>query len=223
MENVTKGLNGQLMDRTGQKMGILEVKSYSHFDGKNHYWNVQCECGVKKLKNSAALSNSKLKSCGCLTKAIIRKAKTKHGQSHKNDGAPTRTYKCWCGMKARCTQSSRKGWFDYGGRGITFCERWNSFENFLEDMGEAPKKMTLDRINVNGNYEPSNCRWASAKQQANNRKNNTLITYQGKTQTLQQWSDEIGVARDTLSLRIKSGMPLDRAMSSKRLHRSDKY
>jgi len=219
MNAVTKGLNGQLMDRTGQKVGIMTVHSYSHFDGKYHYWNVDCKCGVKKKLHSPALSNSKLKSCGCLTKEILSNAQTKHGQSHPNNGKPTRTYSAWHSMHLRCRLESRKDWMNYGGRGITVCERWKSFENFLADMGEAKEKMTLDRIDVNGNYEPSNCRWASAKQQANNRKNNTLITYQGKTQTLSMWSDEIGVARDTLSLRIKSGMPLDRAMSKGRLKR----
>lgn len=212
-----------LIDRTGQKIGAMVVESYSHYDGNLHYWNLKCVCGVVKKKSSAALSNSNLKSCGCLTKKILSKARTAHGQSHSVNGKPTKTYTTWRSMKLRCNLKTRKDWAAYGGRGIKVCDRWQSFENFLNDMGEAPEGMTLDRIDCNGNYEPSNCRWATPKQQANNRRSNTLITFNGVTKTLCQWAEEIGVARDTLSLRIKSGMDLARAMTSGRLHKSDSW
>jgi hypothetical protein len=205
------------IDRTGQKVGIMTVESYSHFEDSHHYWNLRCECGTIKKKHGSALSNSKLKSCGCLTKNILSKARTIHGQSHCESGKPTKTYSAWCSMKLRCTLKTRKDWLRYGGRGISICDRWASFDNFLQDMGVASSGMSLDRIDCNGNYEPDNCRWATAKEQANNRTSNTLITFKGVTKTLCQWADEIGVARDTLSLRIKSGMDLARAMTNGRL------
>lgn len=96
-------------------------------------------------------------------------------------------------MKLRCLNPNNHAFSDYGGRGIKICEEWMAFENFLADMGERPDNMTLDRIDVNGNYEPSNCRWATMKEQCNNRRSNFNITHQGRTQTLTQWCEELGL------------------------------
>jgi len=102
----------------------------------------------------------------------------------------TSIYKTWQGMKERCSNPGHKDYHNYGGRGIKVCDRWlESFENFYADMGDKPQGMTLDRIEVNGNYEPNNCRWASHTEQGQNRRNNVRLTYNGETKTLRQWAE----------------------------------
>jgi hypothetical protein len=106
-------------------------------------------------------------------------------------------------MLSRCTNPKTSRFKDYGGRGITVCERWlESFENFLEDMGEKPEGTTLDRIDSDGNYHKENCRWVSPAQNSLNKRNNRYLTFRGKTQTLKEWADEIGIKRSCLVARL---------------------
>lgn len=117
----------------------------------------------------------------------------------------SRAYTSWRGMIDRCTNPNMASWKDYGGRGITVCERWRTFEHFYADMGDPPGGMTLDRIDVDGNYEPSNCRWATTAVQSRNRRNNVFITDDGVTQTLHDWAREKGISAGTLSYRFHQG------------------
>jgi hypothetical protein len=117
-------------------------------------------------------------------------------------------------MHERCKRPGHKSYADYGGRGITVCERWESFENFLQDMGERPKGRTLSRINNEGNYEPGNCCWDTYRSQANNRRSSRLITFSGRTMTISEWSREIGCEHDVLSHRLRSGWPVERALTA---------
>lgn len=127
--------------------------------------------------------------------------KTKHGHNRKSKTSPT--YYSWVCMKTRCGNPNSDSYKWYGAKGITVCDRWkDSFTNFLVDMGERPKGMTLDRIDTNGNYEPSNCRWETEKVQHNNKNSNHLITYQGKTQSVSQWAEELNINVETLFTRI---------------------
>lgn len=120
------------------------------------------------------------------------------------------------GMKQRCYNVNYNGYKKYGARGIKICERWNKFENFLEDIGLPPSlEHSIDRINPFGNYEPSNCRWATQKTQQNNRTNNHRYKFQDKNLTLIEWSDHTGIARKTLFNRIKRGWPLERVFTEK--------
>jgi hypothetical protein len=201
----------RIRDLRGVTLGILTVDDYSHHDGLLHWWNVTCECGTKKQLTASTISHGKQKSCGCMTKAILRESATTHGQSSGRGRRGSQAYRCWKGMFDRCTDSSRRDWMDYGGRGITICERWNSFDDFFADMGAAEEGLTLDRINTNGNYEPSNCRWATAKEQANNRRNNRAVTYKGETKNIGQWAESLGIYPDTLWRRLQAGMAPDRA------------
>lgn len=116
-------------------------------------------------------------------------------------------------MLARCTNGKNRRYKDYGGRGIGVCERWYDFANFLADMGEKPKGYSLDRIDVNGDYEPGNCRWATATEQARNKRNNTLLTHNGETHTIAEWGDILGIRHTTISTRLHSGWSVERALT----------
>ena len=115
-------------------------------------------------------------------------------------------------MKDRCYNKNSKCYHRYRGRGITVCERWQSFENFREDMGPRPHGMTIDRIDANRGYEPGNCRWATQKTQQNNRTTNRMITFGSRTQSLAEWAGEIGIKPGTLRNRIESGWSLEEAL-----------
>jgi hypothetical protein len=124
-----------------------------------------------------------------------------HG--HAQVGKRTRAYSIWSSMRNRCANPKNRSWNRYGGRGIKVCQRWQTFANFLEDMGEPPSpKHQLERIDNAGNYEPGNCRWATPKEQANNRRSSNLLTYQGKTQTLAAWCEELGLKHSTVVMRL---------------------
>jgi hypothetical protein len=116
-------------------------------------------------------------------------------------------------MHKRCENPNQKTFGYYGGRGIKVCKRWNDFQNFYEDMGNCPDSYTLDRIDCNGNYEPNNCRWASKKEQARNRRGNHLITFNGKTQCVSAWAEEVGITRGALKQRLKRNWTLEKALT----------
>ena len=141
-----------------------------------------------------------------------------------SDDQKKRTFQCWSDMKQRCYNPKTANYKNYGGRGISVCSRWlESFENFQHDMGLRPDGMTIDRIDVNGHYEPANCRWASKKDQQSNRRNNRLITHDGQTLTARQWSKHLGISEATISFRVLRGYPTEMVLSKQKfLHGSKK-
>lgn len=126
----------------------------------------------------------------------------------------TPTHNSWVAMMSRCTWRGHHAWLSYGGRGICVCKRWLDFRNFLDDMGERPEGMTLDRIDNNGNYRKSNCRWISLSQQQSNMRRNHLITFRGKTKHISGWAKKYGLNPCTLRSRILNGWPLEKAMET---------
>ena len=190
-------------DLTGQRFGWVTVIERVFAKGKSGHarWLCQCDCGKTYITNSHNLLQGKSTSCGC--KRI--KSNIKHGDGrHKNR---SRLYHVWADMKNRCSSPKCHAYKHYGARGIKVCSEWMEYEPFRDwsiTHGYADN-LTLDRIDVNGDYEPSNCRWATWKQQANNKRGTRKLTYNGKTQSIQEWSEELGIKRTTINNRIRRG------------------
>lgn len=175
-----------------------------------------CACGVLTFVRHSSLISGNTTSCGCFHKEIAAENARTLGLRHGRYGTPE--YKAWQSMKNRCYLTTHDSYKNYGGRGITVCDRWrSSFEAFFEDMGVKPGPgYSLDRIDPNKPYEPGNCRWATSKQQMNNRRANKMIAFDGKTLTLQEWAERTGINRSTISSRIKHGWPLKLALTAGR-------
>ena len=158
----------RMIDLTGQTFGRwVVVKRGPNTPTGQATWNVQCECGTRGNVRSVVLRDGRSQSCGCRKLEILLANSTKHGHA-ANGISPT--YHSWASMIARCTNPSNKRFAIYGGRGITVCKRWMNFRNFLADMGERPKGLSIDRIDNNSGYRPGNCRWTTSVTQARNRR-----------------------------------------------------
>ena len=172
-------------DFTGYKFGILtaikRVADYVQENGvKRVRWECLCQCGNITNVLVGNMNNKSTKSCGCLNH---KPTNQKHG------GRYSKAYGSWRAMKRRCYDESNKVYHNYGGRGIKVCDRWlNSFENFYKDMGERPSKNhSIDRIDVNGNYTPENCRWATMTEQQCNKRNNKYVDFNGESISLSEY------------------------------------
>lgn len=166
-----------LIDLAGMKFGLFSVKERAGFDGKT-LWRCICDCGEERIVRGPHLRSGRQISCGCHRAKVARQRMTKHGNAPRS--GPSRTYRIWQNMMARCNNPNSDSWKDYGGRGIAVCDRWATFEGFISDMGEAPDHGTLDRIDTNSGYQPDNCRWTDWATQMRNKRNNVWVELDGK-------------------------------------------
>lgn len=186
---------GRMIDITGQKFNRLTaIKPVGRYNSGNVLWLCKCECGKTCEVESYLLRSGKQISCGCYPSERMAEMNTKHG------GFGTRLYEIWRKMFRRCYGVNVACYSDYGGRGISVCDEWVDFSVFREwAMSHGyDDALTIDRIDVNGNYEPANCRWATAKQQANNRRNNHYVEYNGEKKTVSEWADGFRVDQRNL-------------------------
>ena len=214
------GRKGTRMDMNGQRYGMLTVIGHAP-DGlksgrlKGRY-RLRCDCGNEVERFGVDVRNGHVKSCGCAKLAILRQSHVTHGASSM--GERTLTYKTWTAMHARCRDKNHVGYAEYGGRGIRVCERWHGpdgYANFLADVGERPSVAhSIDRLNVGGDYEPGNVRWATVEEQAINKRTTRWIEACGQRLTLQQWADRIGISAGTLHYRLASGWPESLAVTA---------
>jgi predicted DNA-binding protein YlxM (UPF0122 family) len=195
----------ELSNQVGLKYNMLTVLDTFRNENNTLYANCICECGEKSTVRVTALRTGNTKSCGCLQKINHKPHKT-HGYTK------TPIYQCWRSMIGRCNNKNDKGYKNYGGRGIKVCERWNNFENFLEDMGEKPDGLSIDRIDNDGNYEPNNCRWATDKEQMRNRRNTTNIPFNGDQISLVEVAETKGMSKQALRKRINRGWNIKEAI-----------
>jgi hypothetical protein len=188
--------------RFGRMMPILDCGKNSR--GMYQYLCV-CDCGESKVVAGIYLRNGGSQSCGCFQResTSARKGNQSHGK------ARTSVYISWQSMKTRCTNSSHKHYHRYGGRGISYDPRWETFENFYADMGDKPKGYTLERIDNSKGYSKDNCKWASRKEQLRNTISTVLLTYKGKTQCMLDWSKETGISYATIRSKLKLGWRAD--------------
>ena len=179
-------------------------------NGKRVYL-CRCACGYEGARVGGNLRSGISKSCGCYKRELIHAAKYRHGRN-----ASDRTYNAWVSMNTRCSNPNNHHFHNYGGRGIRVCERWARFENFLSDMGEVSAGLSLDRINNDGNYEPANCRWATAQEQVLNKTTTRYVTAFGKTQPLAVWAREFQVDFLLIWKRLARGWTAERALTEQR-------
>lgn len=208
---------GSNRDLTGMRFGRLTVVGD---DGRRTHrnvimWHCICDCGNHKYVPTDYLTSGDTRSCGCLFKEISKRPKhISHGDATSNGEYP-RLYKTWIGMRRRCYDSTIESYRNYGGRGISVCDEWDKYENFKSwaISNGYRDDLSIDRIDVNGDYEPSNCRWANNIEQGNNRRANRLVEYDGQTHTVKEWSRLTGIRNDTLTRRLNNGWEIKDALT----------
>ena len=197
---------GKLIDLTGQRFNRLVVISIAP-KGKSGEirWHCECDCGNKTIVSAQHLKSGHTKSCGCYHNEMAKNKDIKH---RKHGFVGSRLYRIWVCMKTRCYNTNDEHYSNYGARGITICDEWlHSFPAFAEwsiTNGYADN-LTIDRKDNNKGYSPDNCRWATAKEQTNNRRNTQLLEFNGEVKTLKEWSETTGIKYQTLIYRKKAG------------------
>mgnify|MGYP001200354477 CR=1 FL=1 len=189
------------IDLTGQQFGRLTVtglagtKEYGKSGQKRTMFDCRCSCGNAISVSGNSLKSGNTKSCGCLNLDSLK------GRATGYTGE--RVYRIWQAMLNRCRNPNQPNYANYGGRGIKVCERWLSIKNFVDDMGRPNGDQSIDRIDNDGNYEPGNCRWASREEQSRNKSSNRILTLDGKSMTLIEWAEKLGIEQSSLRERLE--------------------
>ena len=214
--NPITGRVDRSIDMTGQRFGrwtvVRRAEHPADSSNRDARWEVLCECGNTSIVTRTSLVKGETQSCGCLQRELASQSVPERFVKHGMTETPE--YNIWCLMKRRCGNPRCRAYPRYGGRGITVCERWlHSFENFYADMGPRPSiKHSLDRIDNDLGYSPENCRWATAREQAYNTRDTTLITHNGRTLNLAEWSNETGISVKLLRSRCDQGLPPEKIL-----------
>ncbi len=204
------------IDLTGMQIHSLKVieragTNISPNGTKEPLWKCICVCGNIVVVRGSMLRTGRQKSCGCYAAECAKTRLTKHGCADKE-----RLYRIWSLMRDRCNNANSPHYALYGGRNITVCDEWNDYGTFRSwaIANGYSNKLSLDRIDSNGNYCPENCRWTTQKKQCNNKRNNHYLTYLGKTQTMSEWAEELGINYNTLRSRLNNyGWSVEDALS----------
>jgi hypothetical protein len=209
--DTSKPFTGQSL--VGNKYGRLTVVEFAGWGNEKpygkKYWKCSCDCGSVTVKWDSNIKNGTTQSCGCLQKERASEANTVHGLKEHP------LYATWCGIKQRCKDPGCKIWKYYGGRGISVCKRWdNSFTAFLEDMesGWMPG-LSIERKNNDKNYDTDNCRWATDLEQANNKRGNRRLDFNGLTKTCAEWSRSSGIPAATIHTRLRDGWTVEETLT----------
>lgn len=205
---------GNPINVTGEVYGLLTALRRVGVNNRgSSLWELRCQCGNFIVRSLELLRRGVVRSCGCLRSATCAARNRKHGEAVR--GQASKEYRTWVVMKRRCSDTNFAGYSEYGGRGVTVCERWLVFDNFLADMGRAPsEEHTLDRLNPLGGYSPENCRWATRLEQGSGRRDNRLLTIDGQTMTVSEWSRKVGISAHVICGRLRLGWPVDRAVTT---------
>ena len=190
-------------DLHGVRSGMLVAVEY--VGGSK--WLCQCDCGNQNTVVTSEIKKGTTKSCGCSSKKIRAESRKTHGMTNHP------LYAIWKNIHSRCYNKKDRAYPDYGGRGIRVCKRWHNIHNFIADMVIRPDRKSLDRINNDGDYKPSNCQWATPTQQQRNTRRNRMIAYKGKQKPLSEWSEITGINYSTLKGRLDTGWSLERAFN----------
>lgn len=202
-------------DILGQRFGRLFVDRFKGESGKDRTRVIcLCDCGKTKDIYLYSLLSGDTQSCGCYNSESATKRFTTHGHAgwRKEKRAPE--YNAWCLMLSRCKKPNNNAYKDYGARGISVDPAWEDFSKFLRDMGPRPKGTTLDRIDNNKGYGPSNCRWATKIEQARNKRNNVNLTFDGKTLCASAWAEITGLPHKQILRRVRYGWPVERILTA---------
>jgi hypothetical protein len=194
---------------SGQRFGrLVALRRADRQSGRRVEWECSCDCGRLAVVCANNLKAGRQVSCGCYREQQIGERSLTHGQTG------TVEYKTWLGIKKRCYNTACKSYADYGGRGITVCERWlNDFPAFLADMGPRPASHSIERIDNHGPYSPDNCRWASRTSQNRNTRRNHYIEHNGQRLTLQELADSHSIDRLVVLKRLNRGWSVERALT----------
>lgn len=188
------------------RYGRLEIIDKAASRKGQVYMLCRCDCGTEKEIAFCSLRRGATQSCGCYRK--------ERGPGNKRHGlADTRTHRIWMSMRQRCLNPNNPAYKNYGGRGITIDPAWDTFDQFLADMGEAPDGMSIERIDNDKGYSPDNCKWATRLEQGRNTRKCHPVTFKGVTKTIAEWAEQYGIGKSTLSQRIRNGWDMERALN----------